>query len=170
MSIQSRVPVENLERRFSFSAYSANSIALARDNLAEVARYRLENDDLVTHQTETMHALGNLVLANLALDETPIVHTFPQSLIDAGADDERSRKFASKYLTLARFRGVAALSHIPLTAPEMIGQWPDRQLDVAAFIREAHALNPDRPESTHFSGNGQPIITGLFRRGIHNSR
>lgn len=152
----------------SFEAHRRSAIVLARDNLAEVALFRLQTRRHETDLANTWHLVGNLVIAACAAAETdePPARLAADALATVGADAERSQHNFQQLLTRSVRREIFALQHIPSGAPEIHETAHSRELRVAEFIRQAHMLKPDAPEPVGPAGSGKLLFLGTYQRRV----
>lgn len=146
----------------SFTQHTANSIALARTNLAEVMQYRLETGFTQTNPREAWHVMGNLVIAAAAMHTDGLRQGVSSAISEFSQDPERTQAMVGKALTPNKLRIIYPLLHIPNGAPEIRVTSSSREMVVGRFIDSAHALNLDRPLPTDYEGMGKGLFLGLY--------
>lgn len=155
----------------SFSEFSRNDIACARQNLAEVLLFRLAEKKPNRDQRNLWHTFGNLTIASAAMMEAyegsvQLEASVAASLSDISKQPAREAEMVGKVLTRSAMRLIFSLSHIPDEAPEMLLSSRSRELDVREFLDQAMLLNPDNTPNDEFAGNGCEMFIGSYIRKL----
>jgi hypothetical protein len=166
MVTPTRLAARNLTDMLSadFSRYTKNSIALARQNLADVVMFNV----LTKPDAVERHVMGNFLIASTALGERSgqLVGSMTLSLVAAGSSLSHGQEFIRTNLSHEFVSEVAALSHIPENAPELRHYSNGRSLDVDQFMRLAHDLNPSGLEPRHMDGMGVDLMLGSISTSL----